>query len=389
MIQKRILGASGEAGTILGFGCMRLPLNGPKPDNIDIELATRMLRRAIDRGVNYVDTAFPYHSGSDRQSPGASEPFVGQALRDGYREKVLLATKMPTWMIESRSQMNQLLDLQLKRLETKQLDFYLAHNLNISVFDKLLALGLREFMDEAVRDGRIRFPAFSFHDSYSLFEKAVQCYDWVMGQIQYNYLDQDYQAGKKGVRLAAEKGMALVVMEPLRGGFLVSQVPPEPAGWFKEVRPDWSLPAWGLNWLWNQKEVGVVLSGMSAMEQVDENLALAENYRDGLFTEQDEGVISRVSDYFKLRIKADCTGCGYCLPCPSGVEIPKNISFLNQYHLFDGEGPKERCRYFYGVQLSPEERAENCIVCGQCEEKCPQHLAIPDFLAQTAELYKV
>jgi predicted aldo/keto reductase-like oxidoreductase len=389
MIQKRLLGRSGAEGTILGFGCMRLPLNGPKLDNIDLELATNMLRKAIDRGVNYVDTAYPYHSGGTRQTPGASEPFVAQALAGGYREKVLLATKLPTWMVESHDDMNKLLDSQLKRLDVRQIDFYLAHNINISVWDKLISLGMREFYDEAVKDGRIRFPSFSFHDSFSLFEKVVNGYDWVMGQIQYNYLDQDYQAGIRGVKLASLKGMALVVMEPLRGGFLVRQVPDEPLKLLKSVRPDWSLPAWGLNWVWNQPEVSVVLSGMSDMAQVDENLALAEKYQDNYFTAQDENTIGQVRDFFKRRLKADCTGCGYCLPCPTGVEIPKNLSFLNQYYLFDGDETKERCRYFYNIQINEEERAVNCVACGQCEEKCPQHLDIPGFLSQTAELYKI
>ncbi|MDR1083447.1 MAG: aldo/keto reductase [Deltaproteobacteria bacterium] len=388
MIEKRRLGQSGVEGTILGFGCMRLPLNGPKPDNIDTDLAARMLHSAIDRGVNYVDTAYPYHSGGDRQTPGASETFVAQALAKGYREKVLLATKLPTWMVESRAQMNEILDFQLKRLDVRQLDFYLAHNINISVWDKLLSVGIREFFDEAVRDGRIRFPSFSFHDSYSLFEKVVTGYDWVMAQIQYNYLDKDYQAGQKGVELAAGRGVALVIMEPLRGGFLVSQVPQEPIDIFKEVRPDWSLPAWGFNWLWNRPEISVVLSGMSDMAQVEENLALAEKYRPEIFTDKEEAAVNKVRDFFKRRLQADCTGCGYCLPCPSGVEIPKNINFLNQFFLFDSQDAKDRCRYFYGIQVNQEERAENCVSCGECEEKCPQHLAIPKYLSKTAELYQ-
>ncbi|MDR2421788.1 MAG: aldo/keto reductase [Deltaproteobacteria bacterium] len=387
-MEKRLMGKSGAEGTILGFGCMRLPLAGPKPDDIDIDLATKMLRTAIDRGVNYVDTAYPYHSGGTREAPGASEPFVAQALKNGYREKVHLATKLPTWMVKSRAQMNQLLDFQLKRLDVRRIDFYLAHNINGTVWDELLALGLREFFDEAVRDGRILYPSFSFHDSYSLFERVVNSYDWVMAQVQYNYMDEDYQAGQAGVRLAAQKGLAVVIMEPLRGGFLVTQVPQEPQDALKKVRPDWSLPAWGFNWLWAQPELQVILSGMSSLEQVEENLSLADKYVDGLFTEADEQAIGQVRDFFKKRIKADCTGCGYCLPGPTGVEIPKNLNYLNQYYLFEGDGPRERCRYFYDIQVSPPERADKCVACGQCEEKCPQSLDIPAFLAQTAELYK-
>jgi predicted aldo/keto reductase-like oxidoreductase len=256
------------------------------------------------------------------------------------------------------------------------------------VWDKLLAIGLREFFDEAVKDGRIRFPSFSFHDHYPLFEKVLNSYDWVMAQVQYNYLDKDYQAGYAGVQLAAEKGVGVVVMEPLRGGMLVNDVPKSSVEILKAARPNWTLPAWGFNWLWSQKELSVVLSGMSDLAQVEENLILAESYEDGLFTAKEAAAIDEVRDFFKKRLKADCTGCGYCLPCPTGVEIPKNLSFLNQFFLFDGEGPKERCRYFYDIQLSPPEKAANCVSCGQCEEKCPQGLQIPKFLAETAELYK-
>ncbi|MDR1677007.1 MAG: aldo/keto reductase, partial [Deltaproteobacteria bacterium] len=192
MITKRKLGQTGESATILGFGCMRLPLKGPSPDDIDTELATNMIRTAIDRGVNYIDTAYPYHSAGTRNNPGASEPLVAEALADGYREKVLLATKLPTWLITSRSDMDRYLDEQLKRLRVSRIDFYLAHNLNVSVWDNLVNFGLREFMDSAVKDGRIGYPAFSFHDNYSLFERIVVSYDWAMAQIQYNYLDRDF-----------------------------------------------------------------------------------------------------------------------------------------------------------------------------------------------------
>ena len=255
MLPKRTIGRTGVEGSILGFGCMRLPLAGPRPDQIDRDLAISMIRNAIDGGVNYVDTAYPYHPVAGREKPGASEPLVAEALSGGYREKVLLATKLPTWLVETRRDMDRLLDEQLGRLGVRRLDFSLAHNLNAGVWDNLQALDLRGFMDSAVKDGRIRFPAFSFHDNYALFEKIVGYYDWSFAQIQYNYLDRDYQAGRRGVELAASKGMGLVVMEPLRGGFLVDLVSEACREILRKARPDWSLPAWGLNWLWNQPEV--------------------------------------------------------------------------------------------------------------------------------------
>ncbi|MDR1577439.1 MAG: aldo/keto reductase [Deltaproteobacteria bacterium] len=387
MIERRQMGQSGTKGSILGFGCMRLPLNSSKNDDIDEALATQTLRLAIDRGVNYVDTAYPYHSSKGFNQAGASEPFVGLALSGGYREKVLLATKLPSWLVESRADMDKFLDLQLKRLKTSQIDFYLAHNLNINVWDKLLALGLREFMDEAVRDGRIRFPSFSFHDQYPVFEKVLNGYDWVMAQIQYNYLDKAYQAGQAGLRLAAKKGLAVVIMEPLRGGFLVNQMPERPVSWLKEARPDWTLPAWGLNWLWNQPECSVVLSGLSNLTQTEENLTLAENFKAGFFTDKDEAVIDKVGAFFRTRLVADCSGCGYCLPCPVGVNIPKNLTLLNQYYLFDGDAPRQICQILYNEQVGPEEKASGCQACGECVDRCPQSLNIPDLLSQTVNLY--
>jgi predicted aldo/keto reductase-like oxidoreductase len=285
--------------------------------------------------------------------------------------------------------MHRYLDQQLKRLDVRQIDFYLAHNLNSFVWETMVECRLGKFFDEAVKDGRIRYPAFSFHDHFSLFEKIVKSYDWAMAQIQYNYLDVEFQAGQAGAKLAKDRGLALVVMEPLRGGFLVNHVPDEAASWMREARPDWSMAAWGLNWLWNQPEVSLVLSGMTAMEQVTENLFLAEKFDREKFGAEEEGVIKRVREYFASRLKTNCTGCGYCMPCPSGVEIPKNLGFLNQYHLFEAKEAQERCRYFYGIQTSPEERADQCSECRQCEEKCPQHIAIPDYLAQMAEVFRV
>jgi predicted aldo/keto reductase-like oxidoreductase len=367
---------------------MRLPLNGPKPSDIDRDLATRMIRSAIDRGVNYVDTAFAYHSGGTRDQPGESEPLVAHALNGGYREKVRLATKLPTWLVGSNADMHRYLDIQLKRLDIGRIDYYLAHNLNAAVWPAMVGHGMLRFLDEAVKDGRIRYPAFSFHDEYPLFETIVKSYDWQMVQVQYNYLDRDYQAGAAGVRLAASRGAAVVVMEPLRGGFLVRYLPDGPREALAKVRPDWPLAAWALNWLWSQKEVSVVLSGMSDMAQTDENVDAALAWRDGAFGEREAAAVDGVAGYFRERIKVDCTGCGYCMPCGEGVDIPKNLNFYNQIHLFDAAEARDRCRFFYGIQVSPPERAERCTSCGKCVEKCPQHISVPDVMKRTVEAFR-
>ncbi|MDR2612695.1 MAG: aldo/keto reductase [Deltaproteobacteria bacterium] len=387
-METRPMGRTGDKASILGFGCMRRPLSGPRPCDIDYDLATRMVRSAIDRGVDYVDTAFAYHSAGTREEPGASEPFLAHALKGGYRERVRLATKLPTWIVKSKADMHRYLDLQLRQLDVRQIDYYLAHNLNVSVWEPMVEYGLLSFLDEAVRDGRIRFPAFSFHDQYPLFEAIVKSYDWSMVQVQYNYLDQDHQAGRAGVGLAASRGMAVVVMEPLRGGFLVKYLPDGPRETFRRIRPGWSLAAWCLNWLWSQPEVSVVLSGMSDMAQTDDNVGAALAYRAGIFGEAEEGAVSEAVEFFRGRLKVDCTACGYCMPCQEGVDIPKNFNFYNQYHLFDAAEAMERCRFFYGIQVSPPEQAARCVACGKCVEKCPQSISIPDVLKRAAETFK-
>jgi predicted aldo/keto reductase-like oxidoreductase len=383
------MGRTGDSSSILGFGCMRLPVNGPTPDKIDFDLAIRMLRSAIDRGVDYVDTAYPYHSSGDPWVvPGESEILVAEALKDGYREKVKLATKLPSWAVKSHADFHKFLDHQLKRLGVSQIDYYLAHNMNVNFWKPMVEHDVFRFMDEAVKDGRIRFPSFSFHDDYPLFEEILKAYPWSMAQIQYNYLDHDWQAGRAGVKLAHERGVALVVMEPLRGGYLVNLLPDAPKEALRKARPDWSLAAWCLNWLWSQSEVSVVLSGMSDMAQTDDNVATAQAWRPGRFTEADAKTVDGVVEWFAGRIKASCTSCGYCLPCPSGVVIPKNIGYLNQYQMFDDPKAKEQCKAFYNLLVPEEESATACTDCGECVEKCPQHLEIPRLLEETVEIFK-
>ena len=384
-MQKKVFGRTGAELSILGFGCMRLPVLNPKdPTTIDYDLGTAMVRKAIDRGVNYVDTAWPYHSNS-RENPGTSELFVAQALKDGYREKVHLATKLPTWLVTSRQDMDKYLDAQLQRLGGGHIDFYLAHNLNTLVWPKIKHLGLLEFLDEALKDGRIKYAGFSFHDRYEVFEDVVGSYDWTFGQIQYNYLDVDYQAGRRGLKLGADRGLAMVIMEPLRGGFLVNYLPEEMRAELAGIRPDWSPVDWGLRWLWDQPEVSLVLSGMTAMAHVDENLKIAETAAP--LSEREQAAVGRVRDFFLKRIKVNCTGCGYCLPCPSGVNIPKNLSYYNNYHLIDADEARARVKYFYDAQTSPDETAANCVHCGECEDKCPQKLPISDTMTMVEQAF--
>lgn len=384
-IPRRALGNTGLDVSILGFGCMRLPLLSADPTDIDVPKATAMLRTAIDRGVNYVDTAYPYHS-NDHAKPGKSETFVAQALRGGYREKVVLATKLPLWLVESRRDMDRILDEQLGRLETNRIDVYLAHNINVNVWQKVRDLGLREFLDAAVKDGRIGHPAFSFHDSFALFEEVIGSYDWHMAQIQYNYLDVDAQAGKRGLDLAAKKGIGVVAMEPLRGGYLIKYIPDDIGEGLKKIHPAWSLADWGLRWLWRQPEVSVVLSGMSEPEQVEENLNIAAGTEREAFGEREMAAIDTIRARFAERIQAPCTACGYCLPCPSGVAIPKVFANYNEYFLADADEVRKRAKLFHTMGVGEAEKARNCTACQVCEERCPQHIPIHEFMPKAAAL---
>ncbi|MGL4209852.1 MAG: aldo/keto reductase [Candidatus Adiutrix sp.] len=384
-MKKQKFGQTGLEVASLGFGCMRLPLDKPNDlTSINYSLSRQMLHKAIDNGVNYVDTAYPYHSKA-RHLPGESELFLAEALKGGYREQVHLATKLPTWLVESRRDMDKFLDEQLKRLNSPYVDFYLAHNLNYACWGKMKNLGVIGFMNEAIKDGRIKYAGFSFHDRYELFEEIMLSYDWALAQIQHNYLDIDYQAGERGLKLAVGRGAAVLIMEPLRGGFLINHMPQELCEYLHAIEPTWSLARWGLAWLWSKPESLVVLSGMSAMEHVVDNLDSAENHED--LSPRHLAALDKVRAFFKANIKVDCTSCGYCLPCPSGVSISKNFEFYNDYYLVDSDEVRTRTKYYYSAQMAQDEWATHCTGCGQCQERCPQHIPISTVMPEIAKIF--
>jgi hypothetical protein len=378
MLYRKMKKADPEL-SILGFGAMRLPV---LPDgHVDEPEATRMIRYAIDHGVNYVDTAYPYHNGE-------SETVVGRALAGGYREKVNLATKLPSWLIKSREDMDRYLDEQLKKLQTDRIDFYLVHGLIQPFWESLSSLGVLEFLDDAIADGRIGYAGFSFHDTTRLFKEIVKAYDWTFAQIQYNFMDEDYQAGTKGLRYAAKKGLGIVVMEPIRGGLLARDVPGITEIWKKA--PVQRTPVeWALRWVWNHPEVTVVLSGMSAFEQVTQNIAYAENGLPGSLDRKELAVYDKVRKEFRKRIAIPCTGCKYCSPCPHGVSIPECFELYNQVYMFDA---KESVQQMYTMFLGGffdgvPTYASCCQDCGECEEKCPQGLPIRENLRKVSEFF--
>ena len=369
-----------ESGlSILGFGCMRLPVT--KDGNIDENQATDMLRYAIDHGVNYVDTAYPYHNGE-------SEPFVGRALQGEYREKVNLATKLPSWLIKSRADMDRYLDEQLKRLQTDHIDFYLVHGLMKPFWENLSTLGVTDFLDSAIADGRIKYAGFSFHDELALFKEIVDAYDWTFCQIQYNFMDEQHQAGTEGLRYAADHGLGIVIMEPLRGGMLTRDIPSINNIW-KKAPVQRSLPEWALRWVWNHPEVTVVLSGMSSFEQVEQNVGYAKSGLPDSLSEVELSLFKEVEIEYKKRIKIPCTGCRYCMPCSSNVSIPECFEMYNQGCMFEAHDAASLQYDFAlsGFLTGSPGFASQCQECGECEEKCPQGIPIREYLKKVAAYF--
>lgn len=371
-MEYRNFGRTNFKPSALGFGCMRLPQTLGEDGGIDEPEATRMVRYAIDQGVNYFDTAWSYHGGQ-------SEVFLGKALQDGYREKVALATKMPSWLIEKQEDFDHYFFTQLERLQTDHIDFYLLHTLNQNYWDTYCRLNVFDWAEKQLAEGRIRHLGFSFHDEYPVFEKILTGYDhWDFCQIQYNYMDTDYQAGERGLRLAAERELGVVIMEPLKGGKLAIEVPPNPVkNVFNQAETLRKPAEWALQWLWNQPEVGLVLSGMSTWEQVGLNLISASRSGVSRLSADEVRIVEQARDAWQGLAPVACTHCEYCLPCPSDVLIPQIFAIYNNAMMYEQQ---ERGQRAYQSQIAEDNQADACIECGTCESLCPQHLTIIDYL---------
>jgi uncharacterized protein len=370
---------NGDELSILGFGCMRLPVK--EDGTIDDERARKQVRYAIDRGVNYFDTAWPYHMGQ-------SEPFLGRALAGGYREKVKIATKLPIWLVDSRDDMDKFLEAQIAKLNTDRIDYYLIHGLAGPLWDRIEKLGSADFLDKAKADGRIVNAGFSFHGSGEDFKRIVDGYDWDFCQIQYNFMDEKNQAGTEGLEYAASRGLGVIVMEPLLGGNLARMVPPAIEEIWNEAKEKRTPSEWALRWVWNHPEVTVALSGMNEETHIEENLAIADEAFPESLTEAELQLFKKVERKYRELIKVGCTGCRYCMPCPEGVDIPACFEAYNDLHIF---GNADGTKFRYAIQSSGAlsggntKFASQCVRCGQCMEKCPQNLKIPELLEAAAE----
>ncbi len=371
-MQYREFGKLDWRASALGFGCMRLPTMEGQPDQIDEAEATRMVRHAIDHGVNYVDTAYGYHRSQ-------SEPFVGRALQDGYRQRVKVATKLPHWKVEKPEDFDALLDEQTERLQGPP-DFYLIHALGAESWAKVRDFGVLAWAERAMAAGRFQHLGFSFHDNLDAFKEIVDAYDnWTLAQIQYNIMDVNLQAGTAGLHYAADKGLAVVIMEPLRGGLLANKPPQPVQALWDTAGSDRTAADWALQWVWNQPQVSLLLSGMSTFHQVAENLASADHSGPGTMTSEELALVDRVRDQYDALSAIPCTNCKYCQPCPNDVAIPRIFELYNQAVMFNARDPM-RAAYTHWVR--EEERADNCIECGECETKCPQEIDIIDWLKQ-------
>jgi predicted aldo/keto reductase-like oxidoreductase len=376
-MQYRKWKSSGDKISALGFGAMRMPMTEGENPEVDRPRAIAMIRQAIDKGVNYLDTAWPYHG-------GISEGICGEAMADGYRDKVKIATKLPSWEIKKPEDMDYYLGEQLKRLNVDYIDYYLLHSLTGNAWKTYKSVDYKSFLKKAKADGKIKHYGFSFHANIDLFKEIVDDFDWDFVQIQLNLLDENYQAGLEGMKYAHARGMDVVIMEPLRGGTLAAEVP---GGKLDEILTNApvkrTMADWALRYLWNKPEVSLILSGMSTEEQLLENIQSTEGAEPGSMNVEELQTLEKIKEYFQSRIKVNCTQCRYCMPCPVGVNIPECFWAFNHDSIF---GDRQKAEYWITGFLNEENKPSKCVSCGECLDKCPQNIQIPDELKKVAQL---
>lgn len=367
-MEKRKFDKLDVESSLLGFGCMRFPLK--EDGNIDEDEAEKMIDLAIANGVTYIDTAYPYHNGD-------SEPFVGKVLKKYERKSFTLATKLPIWKINSQQEAREVFESQLKRLDVDYIDFYLLHALDSDKWKKVLEYHIIDMCEELRKEGKIKYLGFSFHDEFNVFEEIIKYHHWDFCQLQLNYMDMGIQAGQRGVDLANELGVPLVVMEPIKGGSLAS-LPQDVTEMFKAYHPDVTLASWALRYVGTLPGVKVILSGMSTLAQVEDNLKTFNNYQN--LSQEELDIVNKVADTLHSRTKNGCTGCAYCMPCPFGVNIPSNFKYWNNRFIYDDIKFIDKYK-----NMDDQAKASKCQQCGACERMCPQHLSIREDLKRVVK----
>lgn len=378
-MKTRKLGVRGPEVSALGFGCMRLPVTG---NRIDRPMASRMLLEAIDSGVNYIDTAFLYHNGE-------SESFIADTITGHLRERVLIADKMPSWLIRKPSDFDRYFNLQRRKLKTDRIEVYLLHGLNARRWKELQSFDVLNWLSRRKESGDINYAGFSFHDNYECFENILDARVWDVCQIQYNFMNTEEQAGRKGLLKAYEQGVGVITMEPLFGGKLVNTPEPVKEVWSGSEHPDWNPAERALRWLWDQKEVGLVLSGMSTLKQVNENIRIASEAETACLSGSEKKLFRKARKAYESLRAVDCSGCGYCSPCPQGVDIPRNFSLYNRAVMYEDSESSRRgyewmLKSFEIGITEKDNRAVNCISCRECEPRCPQSLKIGSLMPEIA-----
>lgn len=357
--------------SLLGFGCMRFPTN--EDGSINEKEALAMIDKAYQSGVTYFDTAYPYHGGK-------SEEVTGKALARYARDSYYLATKLPIWEVKSVADAERIFQEQLERLQKDYVDFYLMHALDAGSWKTVKELDLLGYCEKLRAEGKLKYLGFSFHDGYEVFEEILTAYPWDFCQIQLNYMDKDTQATLKGVELAKKLGIPMIIMEPIKGGSLAKLPYDGIDELFKKARPEASTSSWALRYVASFDNINVVLSGMSTMEQVEDNLQTFAHFAP--LSEAEQNIIEQVADALRGRVQNGCTGCRYCMPCPAGVNIPKCFSIWNHYHIYENIN---ETKWNWTQNIEASQKALNCVKCGKCEQACPQHIAIREDLARLQE----
>ncbi|MCG8542086.1 MAG: aldo/keto reductase [Clostridia bacterium] len=373
-MKYRRFGKEDFESSLLGFGTMRLPTVDNDSSKVDEGKAIELLRYAIDEGVNYIDSAYIYHGGN-------SEVIVGKALKNGYRDKVKVATKLPVWKVEKYSDFERLLDEQRTRLDVDCIDIFLLHSLNKKVWNKIKKMEVLKFLNRAKEEGKIKYTGFSTHDDFDTFKEIIDSYNWSMCLIQLNYLDINEQVGIRGLEYAGEKGIAVAIMEPLKGGLLAN--PPEDIEEMWRTAENKRKPVeWSFRWLANFPEVKVILSGMNDISHIKENIEILSKCEPSSLSDDELRLIEKVAERYREKIKIHCTRCGYCMPCPVGVDIPKNFFYYNNALMYED---LKNVSYSYQKAMKEQLKASNCISCGKCEKKCPQSIKISQALKEVDE----